>query len=63
MASLLVPGGHVILTCPYNEDRYESNVYALPDAQRGATASYVCQMFSSAQLESWLTTGLELVDK
>ncbi|MGH2539357.1 MAG: class I SAM-dependent methyltransferase [Actinomycetota bacterium] len=63
MASLLEPGGHVILTCPYNENHYESNVYALPGARRGATANYVCQMFSRDELESWLTTGLDLVDK
>lgn len=63
IASLLAPHGHLILTCPYNEDRYEPNVYALPGAKRGANVPYICQMFSSEQLASWLTSGFELVDK
>lgn len=63
MESLLVPGGHLILTCPYNESRYEPNVYALPGATRGAHGNFICQMFSREELATWLAAGFELVDK
>lgn len=52
---LLKPGGHLILTCPYTDQRYIPNVYRLPESTRGRNARYVCQSFSRTQLEGWLT--------
>jgi 2-polyprenyl-3-methyl-5-hydroxy-6-metoxy-1,4-benzoquinol methylase len=51
---LLNPGGHLILTFPYNEERYVDNVYALLEAGYGKGASYVCQVFSREEINSWL---------
>ena len=48
-------GGHVLVTCPYRDDRYVENVYALPDAGYNRDAGYVCQVFSRAEVEGWVS--------
>lgn len=55
--SLTRPGGHVILTFPYNEDRRVDDVYRLPGAGYGRDAPYICRVFSRAQVDGWLAGG------
>lgn len=54
MFSLLRPGGHLVITCPYNEREYLPNAYALPDASYGKDAPYVCQIYDRACVDRWL---------
>lgn len=54
MIGLLKSGGHLILTCPYTEWKYESNVYLLPGASYGRDLSYICQSFSRKELDRWV---------
>ena len=57
MFRLLKPGGHLVLTFPYNEERYVDNVYELPEASYGRKYGFICQVFSRAQIEDWLSDG------
>jgi len=62
MIGLLRPGGHLILTFPYNEGTYHPNAYDHPDAGYGQDASYVAQVYSREQLDQWLAdSGASLV--
>lgn len=54
MLRLTRPGGHLILTFPYNETTYHPNVYAQPDAAYGKDLPYVTQSFSRRELDQWL---------
>lgn len=54
MFGLLNPGGHLVLTFPYNEGKYVDNVYKLPGAGYGQNAPYICQVYSRAQVDGWL---------
>jgi 2-polyprenyl-3-methyl-5-hydroxy-6-metoxy-1,4-benzoquinol methylase len=54
MFSLLEPGGYLILTFPYNENRYCENVYKLPNSSYGKNATYVGQAYSRENLNHWL---------
>jgi 2-polyprenyl-3-methyl-5-hydroxy-6-metoxy-1,4-benzoquinol methylase len=54
MIGLLKPGGHLILTTPYNEHRFVPNVYALPGAAYGQGQSYICRCTSRRELAGWL---------
>lgn len=54
MFRLLNPGGHVVVTFPYNESRYVENVYKLPGAAYGQDLPYICQVFSRSQVDHWL---------
>ena len=60
---LLNPGGHLILTCPYNDRRYVANVYDEPEALYGRGSRFICQSFSHAELERWLAIGGATVAK
>ncbi len=51
---LLRPGGHLIITCPYNEHRYIENVYKMEGAGYGWNNPYICQMYSRMQVNRWL---------
>jgi 2-polyprenyl-3-methyl-5-hydroxy-6-metoxy-1,4-benzoquinol methylase len=53
MVSLLKPGGHIVLTIPYKEDRYVDNVYKLEGAGYGQNAPYICQVFSGREIGEW----------
>jgi len=57
MFNLLKQGGHIILTCPYNEHRYVPNVYKLPDAGYGQNNPFICQVFSRRELDDWLESN------
>lgn len=64
MASLLKEDGIIILSFPYNENRYISNVYELPGAGYGQGSPFVTQVFNRSVIESWLqSTGLSLVQQ
>ena len=54
MLGLLKPGGHLVLTFPYNEEQYVDNVYKLEGAGYGQDAPYVCQVFSRKEIDTWL---------
>jgi len=54
MFRLLKPGGHLVLTFPYNERWYVDNVYKLPNAGYGQNTSYVCQVFSRKEIDGWM---------
>jgi 2-polyprenyl-3-methyl-5-hydroxy-6-metoxy-1,4-benzoquinol methylase len=53
MYRLLAPGGHLILTCPYNEDQYVQNVYTLPESLVKEKFPFITQAFSRNELNSW----------
>jgi SAM-dependent methyltransferase len=50
IGSLLKTGGHLILTCPYNETRYCKDVYREPGATHGQNNPYICQSYSRPEL-------------
>jgi 2-polyprenyl-3-methyl-5-hydroxy-6-metoxy-1,4-benzoquinol methylase len=54
MFSLLNPGGHLILTCPYTERSYVRNVYELAGSSYGQGAPYITQSYSRRELQRWL---------
>jgi len=54
MYRLLAPGGRLILTCPYNEEQYVQNVYALPESSVKEKFPFVTQAFSRKEVNSWL---------
>ncbi len=55
MYKLLKPGGRLILTCPYNESRYVSNVYKLSESSVREKFPFVTQAFSRKELDAWLS--------
>jgi len=55
MYKLLKHGGHLILTCPYNEKDYVKNVYKLPDSSVRRKLPFITQAFSRRELDSWLS--------
>ncbi|TKB74966.1 MAG: class I SAM-dependent methyltransferase [Nitrospira sp.] len=64
MYKLLKPGGRLILTCPYNENTYVSNVYKLPDSSVRDDFSFATQAFSRKELASWLSdSAFELLEQ
>lgn len=64
MTSLVEPGGHLVLTVPYCEDRYHPNAYELPGSSYGQSNPFVTQIYSRAEVEHWLKeTGCELVEQ
>ena len=52
--SLLRPGGHAVLSFPYNDGRYVENVYQLPEAGYGRDYGFICQVFSRKELDGWI---------
>ena len=54
MVNLLKKKGYLILTFPYNEEKYISNVYKLSKAGYGKEFPYICQIFSRNELNHWL---------
>jgi 2-polyprenyl-3-methyl-5-hydroxy-6-metoxy-1,4-benzoquinol methylase len=60
LRSLLGPGGHAILSFPYNERRFIENVYALPGVSYGVDAPYICRIYSRHEVQRWLTEGFEI---
>ena len=54
MVGLLNSRGHIILTFPYNENKYIPNVYELTDSGYGQDSSFICQMYSRNEISRWL---------
>ena len=54
MFALLNPGGHAVITFPYNEGTYVENVYQLPAAGYGKDLPYICQVYSRSNIDQWL---------
>lgn len=55
IGSLLKADGHLILTCPYNEERYSKDVYREPGSSQGRNNPYICQSYSRHELDLMLT--------
>jgi 2-polyprenyl-3-methyl-5-hydroxy-6-metoxy-1,4-benzoquinol methylase len=51
---LLKTNGYLILSYPYNPNKYIDNVYELDGAGYGQDAPYICQIFSDKNLNDWL---------
>jgi SAM-dependent methyltransferase len=54
MFDALRPGGHLIVTFPYNERQYVENAYKLPDAGYGQEEPYICRVYSRRELDDWI---------
>jgi hypothetical protein len=52
--SLLWPGGHIVLTFPFSDRRYVTNVYELSDATYWQDSQRTRQVFDSRQVDAWL---------
>ncbi len=55
MASLLSPGGVMVLSFPYCENTYIENVYVRNSSDAyGREIPFICQVFSRLEIDSWL---------
>ena len=64
MMSLLNPGGSLIITCPYSENRFADNVYDLPEAGYGQNFQYICRSYSRTELNAWMqASGGHIADQ
>ena len=54
MFNLLVPGGYLILTMPYTENKYVKNVYTLSGSIAPPNVPYTTQSYSRNELNRWL---------
>ena len=64
MFAALNPGGVLVITVPWSEERYYHNAYELPDAGYGKGAAYITQIYSPAELKRWLDDShAELIDQ
>ena len=52
--NLLKDKGHIVLTFPYNENKYIQNVYLHAEAGYGKSLPYICQIYSRNDLNRWL---------
>lgn len=52
--SLLEENGHLLLSFPYNENKYIENVYKLEGSSYGQDANYICQSYSRDQVDKWV---------
>jgi SAM-dependent methyltransferase len=57
MFRLLKPGGHLVLSFPYNEETYVDNIYQRPGVAYGRDYSFICQVYSRQQIDDWLRDG------
>lgn len=57
MISMLNPGGHLIITTPYNETTAHPNVYTLPDSAYGRSLPYICRSTSRQDVDAWLSSS------
>jgi SAM-dependent methyltransferase len=64
MFRVLKPGGHLVLSFPYNETHSVDNAYRLPNAGYGQNARYGCRIYSRAEIDAWLRQhSAELVEQ
>lgn len=57
MFSLLKPGGHLILTFPYNESQYVQNAYRLPGSVGEDAFPFATQVYSRKEVNAWLVAN------
>jgi 2-polyprenyl-3-methyl-5-hydroxy-6-metoxy-1,4-benzoquinol methylase len=63
MASLLKPGGLMVLTTPFSYNTPHPNVYERADALWGKDLKYVCRSSSASELQDWLKADLMLIKR
>jgi trans-aconitate methyltransferase len=54
MYNLLEDGGYLILSFPYNEQQYHSNIYKHPKAGYGQNSKFITQVYSRNEINQWL---------
>lgn len=54
MFTYLKKEGYLILTFPYNEEKYIENIYDLADASYGQSFQFICQIFSRNEINHWI---------
>jgi 2-polyprenyl-3-methyl-5-hydroxy-6-metoxy-1,4-benzoquinol methylase len=63
MVSLTKPGGHIVVTTPYNETRAIPNVYKLPDCAYKDDVPYICRSSDRQNVDRWVACGAEIVEQ
>jgi 2-polyprenyl-3-methyl-5-hydroxy-6-metoxy-1,4-benzoquinol methylase len=64
MVNLLEEGGYLLLTFPYNENSYHHNIYDHPDLNIAHKLSFITQIYSRNELDSWITdTSCEIINQ
>jgi SAM-dependent methyltransferase len=64
MLGLLRPGGHAVITVPYNEHRFVEDVYRLPGAGYGGDFPFIGRVYSRAEVTAWEdASGASIVDQ
>jgi len=64
MFHLLKPGGHLLITFPFNNEKYSQNVYALPNSSVKEAVPFITQAFSSKDVGVWLdANNAQIVDQ
>jgi hypothetical protein len=63
MLKVTKPGGHIVITTPYNERHGHPNVYSLSDAAYGKNLPYTCRSSTREDVESWCKLGATIVDQ
>jgi SAM-dependent methyltransferase len=56
MSAMLKPNGILVMTFPYNENKYVPNAYDL-DGAYGKGSPYICQVYSRRCLNRWSTAN------
>jgi SAM-dependent methyltransferase len=55
MLRLLNPGGHLVMTFPFNETTYQEDVFKRPESpQVFKNLPYVCQVFCRRDIDEWI---------
>lgn len=60
---LLNPGGHLVLTFPYNEKGGVDNIYDDPRVDPGMIADCGCRVFTRTDLDSWADAYGQIIDQ
>jgi 2-polyprenyl-3-methyl-5-hydroxy-6-metoxy-1,4-benzoquinol methylase len=64
MFNLLNPSGYLIITFPYNENKYVRNVYDMHGSSYGQNLPYICQSYSRRELNNWIQgNNWEVIDQ
>ncbi|MDE2172646.1 MAG: methyltransferase domain-containing protein [Patescibacteria group bacterium] len=64
MSKLLNPGGHIVLTFPYNEKTGVPNVYTLPTSNTRKVPTFKARAYCRLDLDRWCKKyGLKIVDQ
>lgn len=63
MFNMLNSGGYLILTFPYNEKKYEYNVYTLPGTNVIGLPAYKTHAFSRKEIENWSINKAKVINQ